>query len=94
MPYARKTRDEWSVQGDYGQGWEDVCTEDTRREAVARRKEYDANEPQYPHRLKLRRVPLEERGTDPRGPMPLEMLRHHVSGAIERGQAEPITEQR
>lgn len=25
---------------------------------------------------------------------PLDVLRHHVSGAIERGEAEPVTEQR
>lgn len=47
---------EWTVQGDYGQGWEDVTAEDTRSEARARLREYNANEPQYAHRLVCRRV--------------------------------------
>lgn len=51
--------DEWEVQGDYGygQGWETVCTEETKADAVAQRKVYDENEPGVPHRVK--RVPAE-----------------------------------
>lgn len=54
--YKRKTQDEFAVQGNYGQGWEDVTCEDTRPEARARLKEYRENEPQYNHRLITRRV--------------------------------------
>ena len=58
MTYQRKTQDVWIVQGAYGYGWEDVTAEDRRREALARLREYRENEPQYPHRLILRREPL------------------------------------
>lgn len=56
MKYKRKTRDEWVVQGNYGQGWEDVCAEDSRRAALVTLREYGDNERQYPHRLHCRRV--------------------------------------
>jgi hypothetical protein len=61
MAYIRKTRDEYNVQGYYdpSTGWEDVCAEDSYREARARLKEYRENEPQYAHRIKVRRVPIE-----------------------------------
>lgn len=51
----------WIVQGLYAgrHGWEDLTAEDTRREAQVRLREYEANEPQYQHRLIARRVPLE-----------------------------------
>jgi hypothetical protein len=57
MPYTRKTRDEYEIQGHYGPqyGWECVTTEDTLKEARARLKEYRENEP-YPFRLVKRRV--------------------------------------
>lgn len=57
--YQRKTRDEWEVQGNYGQGWECVCAEDRYREAREQFETYQANEPQYRHRIKRVRVPLE-----------------------------------
>lgn len=47
---------EYEVQGNYGYGWEMVTTEDTPTEARKRLKEYDDNEPQYPHRIKKVRV--------------------------------------
>ena len=40
MAYTRKTKDEYIIQGYYGQGWEDVTAEDTRTEAKTRLKEY------------------------------------------------------
>lgn len=43
------------VQGNYGQGWEDVTAETERSEARARLREYRENEPQYSHRLIRRR---------------------------------------
>lgn len=48
------------VQGNYGQGWEDVTAEEKRSEARARLREYRENEPQYAHRLIRRRERNEE----------------------------------
>lgn len=41
----------WAVQGNYGSGWETVCEEDSRKEALIRLREYRENETQYSHRL-------------------------------------------
>ncbi len=59
MTYLRKTRDEWTVQVDYGygHGWEDETTEDSRAEGRERLREYRAN-CQYACRLVKRRVPI------------------------------------
>ena len=36
---------EYALQGNYGQhGWEDICVEESRKEAQARRREYQENE--------------------------------------------------
>ncbi len=59
MTYVRKTRDEWLIEGNYGYGWDEVCAEATRREAIEQLRCYRANEPQYAHRLRKVRVPLE-----------------------------------
>jgi hypothetical protein len=58
VSYTRKTSDEWEVQGLYTAryGWECVCVEDNRRDALIRLSEYRVNQPQYPHRLRKRRV--------------------------------------
>lgn len=42
------------VQGNYGQGWEDVTQEDNRPDALARLHEYETNE-NYPHRIVTRK---------------------------------------
>lgn len=55
--YIRKTKDEYEIQGHYGQGWEMVTTEETWREAKNQLKCYNENEP-YPHRIKKKRVYL------------------------------------
>ena len=57
MAYVRKTRDIFEVQGYYdaSTGWEEVVTEDTRKEANIRLKEYRANQPQYRFRVKKKR---------------------------------------
>ncbi len=34
----------WILQGRYGQGWEDLTAEESRKEIVQRRKEYRENE--------------------------------------------------
>ena len=49
----------WVIQGNYGQGWEDVTAEEDQTEARARRREYNENEPQFAHRTIRRRVPRE-----------------------------------
>lgn len=57
MAYIRKTRDEWEIQGNYGQGWECVNTEDTRQGAKRSVKEYRDNE-HYPFKLVKKRIKL------------------------------------
>jgi hypothetical protein len=57
--YQRKTKDEYEVQGYYAHGWECVTAEDDRKEARARLREYNENEPQYAHRIVKKRIPLE-----------------------------------
>lgn len=62
MAYKRKTRDEFEIQGYYAPeiGWECICTVDTRIEARTQLKDYNMNEPMYPHRIKKRRVKIED----------------------------------
>ena len=48
-------RQEYVVQGSYGCGWEDVNSEETRRDAKRSLREYDNNEA-APHRLVIRKV--------------------------------------
>jgi hypothetical protein len=60
MPYTRKTHDEYDIEGNYGQGWEVVTTEETYRAAREQLKCYRENEPQYPHRIKCHRVRNDE----------------------------------
>ena len=56
MPYQRKTKDEYQLHIDYGQGWEHEISEDTRAEIKARVREYRDNCPQYPVRVVKRRI--------------------------------------
>lgn len=58
---VRKTRNVHVVQGNYGygHGWEDVTAEETRKEALARLREYRENEPGVPFRLIRRRERVE-----------------------------------
>jgi len=60
MAYVRKTRDYWSVQQWTGRdyGWEEVTAEESRHEAVLRRREYRANQPEYPVRIRRCREPI------------------------------------
>jgi hypothetical protein len=58
MAYQRKTRDEFDVEGHYGEGWEIVTCEPTWQGARARIKEYRENEGGR-YRIKPRRVPLD-----------------------------------
>lgn len=41
--FHRKTRDEFQVWGNYGYGWDEECSEPTRREGLARLREYREN---------------------------------------------------
>lgn len=58
MAYVRKTKDEYVLMCDYGygDGWEEVLTEETYAEARQRKKEYIDNMPQYPYKIVKRRV--------------------------------------
>lgn len=57
--YIRKTIDLWIVQGNYGEGWEDLTTSEEYKEACSDFKDYKENEPQYRHRLIIKRVKKE-----------------------------------
>ena len=56
----RKTKDVYVVQGNYGQGWEDLTESDDRKEARSDLKSYNDNETQYVHRLITRREKIEQ----------------------------------
>lgn len=45
---------EYIVCGNYGTGWEEVYTATTMEEARQILKDYRENEPQYPHKLKVK----------------------------------------
>ena len=51
MAYIRKTVDVYTVQGFYYGTWEDETSEENRRDAIDRLKEYRLNMPEYAHRL-------------------------------------------
>lgn len=59
MAYKRKTYDEWTIQGNYGYGWDDECSETTLREAKQRLKEYRENGGGT-YRLVKRRIKIKE----------------------------------
>lgn len=58
MSYTRKTRDEFEIAGDYGQGdgFECVTTETTLRAAREQVRTYRENEPGIPFKIITRRV--------------------------------------
>ncbi len=61
--YIRKTKTVYRIQGNYGygHGWETECEEDTRKEALARLKEYRENGPGS-YRLRVGREKLNVAG--------------------------------
>ena len=61
--YIRKTRDIFTVQGLYAGNWEEETSETTRREGIARLKEYRANMPEYAHRLIKTREKITQKET-------------------------------
>lgn len=58
--YKRKTKDEFRVMGYYtrGHGWEEVTCADSMREAVGLLGDYAINEPQYRHKIIIKRVKI------------------------------------
>ena len=56
MHYQRKTRDEYQIHQRTACGWEEVCAEDSFREARERRREYRENQPEYPVKIVCKRV--------------------------------------
>lgn len=54
--YKRKTIDVWIVQGNYGQGWEDVTSSESYKEARQDLKDYKENDKNYLYRLILKRI--------------------------------------
>ncbi len=62
MPYKRKTVDTFELQADYGfgEGYECLTSEKTRREAQAQRKCYRENGDYAPMRIKKVRIPITE----------------------------------
>lgn len=58
--YKRKTIDLWIVQGNYGQGWKDVTSSESYKEARQDLKDYIENDKIFSYRLILKRVKKEE----------------------------------
>ena len=56
MNMNKKTKYEYEIQGNYGYGWEMICSEETFDEAINMRKCYDENEPNILHRVVRRRA--------------------------------------
>ena len=56
MAYQRKTSDEYQIH-QWWNGWEEVHAESTRREALARLREYRENQPGVAVKIVKRRVP-------------------------------------
>lgn len=42
--YQRKTKDEYTLLGNYGHGWEELTSEDSRIEILKRLREYKEND--------------------------------------------------
>lgn len=59
MAYQRKTRDEWEIQANHGQGWELETTEESRRAAREQVKTYRENVPGINIRIVKKRVKIE-----------------------------------
>jgi hypothetical protein len=59
MAYIRKTRDEYDIEMLSTEGWEIVDCRETRKEAIASKKEYQQNQPEYQYRVKHHRVRIE-----------------------------------
>lgn len=60
MAYKRKTADYFEIQGNYGQGWECVTADPSRKIARENLREHRANEPGTPFRMVKKRERIEE----------------------------------
>lgn len=58
MAYVRKTRDQWMLLANYGQGWEEETWEDSRQAAKAQLRCYRENAPQYQYKTACKRIRL------------------------------------
>lgn len=58
MAYKRKTCDEFQIHGDYGEGFEELHAEDSRKEALKILRQYRENQPGIPFKLVVARIPL------------------------------------
>ena len=58
MTYVRKTKDEYSIMGNYGSGFEEVTAEETRKDARRCLRDYRENEPQYSFYIQKHRVAI------------------------------------
>lgn len=58
MPYKRKTKDEYEIQGNCGYGWECETVELTWKDAKAQAKCYRENV-NYPIRIVKKRIKIE-----------------------------------
>lgn len=56
--YKRKTEDEWRIMGFYPDGWEELTTETTWKEAKANVKAYRENEPGTRFKVVKKRVKI------------------------------------
>jgi hypothetical protein len=56
-PRVSKTVKEWTIQGHYGYGWEDLSAYDNLKDANADYRAYQENERGVAHRIIMRRVP-------------------------------------
>ncbi len=56
QPARNKPKYEFTIEQFIAGYWNDVCTEDDIKEARQRLKEYRANQPQYPVRIRTERV--------------------------------------
>lgn len=54
--YIRKTKDVYILLGNYGYGWDELLTEESRKEALQRLKEYRENERNAIHKIKKVRI--------------------------------------
>jgi hypothetical protein len=61
--YVRKTSDEWQLHVNYGGGWEHEISEATYKAAKEQKKTYSENCPQYPTKIVLKRVKIDQEQT-------------------------------
>lgn len=59
MAYIRKTKDEFQLLCNYGEGWEYLLTEYTLKEAQTQLKDYVENMPDYQYKIVKKRVPIQ-----------------------------------